>query len=216
MDIPAQDVIEQGSEAWLLSRVGKVTASRISDVMAKGKNGAASASRTNYMSDLIAERLTGKWTEGFKSAAMLRGLELEAEARDAYAFYAGATVAKVSVCNHPTIAWCAASPDAIAGDDGLLEIKCPENAEHLRVLLGGAIPSNYQLQMLWQMACSGRAWVDFASYSPNFPESMKLKIIRFPRDPARIVEIEREVRIFLAELDAKLAALNAAYGTHGA
>lgn len=207
--------IIQGSPEWHQARLGRVTASRVADVMARTKSG-YSASRAGYMAELIAERLTQTAASSFTTAAMQWGTEHEPEARAAYEFMAGCEVVEVGFVEHPTVAMTGASPDGLVGEDGLVEIKCPNTATHLDTLLSQTIPGKYQTQMLWQMACTGRQWCDFASYDPRMPEHMRLFIARLHRDDARISEMEREVSTFLAEMDAKLSSLNAIYGASDA
>lgn len=191
--------------------MGRVTASCVADVVAKTKTG-YSASRTNYMADLIAERLTGKPTEGFTNSAMQWGTDKEPEARIAYEFERGVTVAQVGFVNHPRIDMTGASPDGLIGDDGLVEIKCPNTATHLETLLGAPIAAKYVTQMQWQMACTERRYCDFASFDPRLPASMALHIRRVERDDAMIADLEREVQKFLFELAEKIARLRASYG----
>lgn len=201
----------QGTPEWKQIKLGKVSASRIDCVMAKGRGGAPSATRANLMADLITERLTATPVDGFQSEDMRTGTEREPEARAAYAFYTGQEITQVGFIDHGAIAWSGCSPDSLVNEDGLLEVKCPKPATHLRTLLGGELPNDYRLQVMWQMACTGRAWVDWVSYSPAFPEHMRLFIKRVPRDPVMIVSIETEVRAFLGELDAKMAQLEAKF-----
>lgn len=200
--------MEQGSEDWFKARLGKVTASRVADVIAKTKSGWG-ASRQNYMAQLIAERLTGTVAESFTSAAMQHGVETEPQARAAYEFFQDETVEQVGLVPHPSIQMSAASPDGLVGDDGMVEIKCPNTAMHIDTLLGGTVPSKYETQMQWQMACTGRKWVDFVSYDPRLPANLSLFVARVPRDDKRIAELETLVREFLGEVDAKVAALSA-------
>jgi len=202
--------LQQGTEEWLRARIGKVTASRVADVMAKTKSG-PSASRTNYMAELVAERLTGVPAVSFSNAAMQWGNEQEPNARAAYAFYTDAVVAEIGFADHPIIGMSGASPDGLVGHDGLVEIKCPQTSTHIDTLLGQSVPGKYVTQMMWQLACTGRAWCDFASFDPRLPESMALFVQRMPRDNAMIAELEREVRLFLAEVEAKIAALTQRY-----
>lgn len=208
-------MIIQGSAEWLSIRCGKVTASRISDVVAKTKSG-LSTSRSNYMAELIAERLTGEPAEKFTNTAMQWGTEKEPEARGAYEFYRNETVQEVGFIHHPTIDASGASPDGLVGDDGLVEIKCPNTATHLDTLLGQMVPAKYVNQMQWQMSCSGRQWCDFVSYDPRLPEAMRLFIKRMPRDDKRISELETEVAAFLLEIAVKLSQLNSLYGLQDA
>ena len=203
-------MIVQGTEAWFAARLGKVTASRVADVIAKTKTG-YSASRANYMAELIAERLSGARSEGFTNAAMQWGTDKEPDARAAYCFMRDVDVAEVGFIDHPTIAMTGASPDGLVGDDGMVEFKCPNTATHLETLLGGVVPAKYFSQMQWQMACADRQWCDFASYDPRLPEPMRLFIQRVPRDADWLRATEEDVAAFLAELDAKIDALTARY-----
>ena len=197
----------QGTPEWLQARAGKVTASRINDVMAKIKTG-ESAARKDYKAQIVAEILTGTPQEnGFKSAEMQWGNDQEPFARAAYEIKTGSMVDQVGLVLHPSIERGAASPDGLVGPDGLVEIKCPKTATHLQYLVDGKVPTHYQPQMLWQMACTGRDWCDFVSFDPRLPDHLQLFIRRFNRDQKRIDEIESEVRAFLAEVDAILAAL---------
>lgn len=198
----------QGSPEWFAARLGKVTASRIADVVARTKSGWG-ASRANYMSALICERLTGAAEETYINAAMAWGTEKEPEARAAYEFLTGNTVDLVGFVDHPKIAMSGASPDGHIGAEGSLEIKCPNTATHIEFLLEEAIPQKYALQMQWQMACSGRAWTDFVSYDPRMPEGLRMFLKRVDRDSALIPTLEKDVTEFLAELDAIIAKLRA-------
>jgi putative phage-type endonuclease len=203
--------IIQGSDEWKALRLGKVTASRVSDVVARTKTGYG-AGRANYMAQLIAERLTGTAAESYTNAAMQHGTECEPEARAAFEFYQGVTVKEVAFVPHPKIDQAGCSPDGLVGDDGLVEIKCPNTATHLDTLLGQAVPSKYEVQMQFQMACTGRQWCDFVSYDPRMPENMRLFIKRLPRDDKRIAELESEIAAFLLEMAVKLSELNSIYG----
>jgi putative phage-type endonuclease len=207
--------IIQGSDEWKALRLGKVTASRVADVVARTKTGYG-ASRANYMAQLIAERLTGTAAESYTNAAMQHGTETEPEARAAYEFYQGVTVKEVAFVPHPKIDQAGCSPDGLVGDDGLVEIKCPNTATHLDTLLGQAVPSKYDAQMQFQMACTGRKWCDFVSYDPRMPENMRLFIKRVPRDDKRIAELESEIAAFLLEMAVKLSELNSIYGEKAA
>lgn len=192
--------MEQRTDDWFAARLGKVTASRIADVMAKTKTG-YSASRKNYMTELICERLTGKKADGYTNAAMTRGIELEPVARSVFEVHSGLEVVEVGFIDHPIISMTGASPDGLIGDDGLIEIKCPNSATHLETLYDGNIRNNYILQMQWQIACTGRDWCKFVSYCPDFPSGMDLVIIDIAKDSNLIAEIELEVVNFLKEVD---------------
>ena len=196
---------DQRTPEWHAARLGKVTASRVADVVAKTKSGYG-ASRENYMAQLICERLTQRPTEGFSNAAMAWGTEQEPAARNAYAARAGELVEEIGFIDHPTIAMAGASPDGIVGD-GLVEIKCPNTATHLDVVLAGKPPTKYVYQMQWQMACTGKAWCDFVSYDPRLPEHLQMLVVRVMRDDQQILVLESEVKAFLAELDDKVKQL---------
>ena len=202
--------IVQGSDAWKQMRLGKVTASRVADVIAKTQSG-SSASRANYMAQLIAERLTGVVAESYTNAAMQHGTETEPEARSAYEFYQSTTVEQVAFVPHPKIDQAGCSPDGLVGSDGLVEIKAPNTATHLETLLDQKIPSKYVPQMMFQMACTGRQYCDFVSYDPRMPEHMRLFVKRLHRDETKIREIEEEVAAFLLEMAVKLSQLNSLY-----
>jgi putative phage-type endonuclease len=201
--------IIQGSDEWKALRLGKVTASRVADVIAKTKTG-YSASRANYMAQLIAEHLTGVVADSYANAAMQHGTDTEPEARAAYEFYHGA-VEQIAFVPHHKIEQAGCSPDGLVGADGLVEIKCPNTATHLETLLGRTVPSKYEAQMQFQMACTGRQWCDFVSYDPRMPEHMRLFVKRLARDDKRIAEIEGEIAAFLLEMGVKLCELNSLY-----
>lgn len=203
--------MEQRSPEWFAARAGKVTASRVSDVIAKTKSG-PSALRATYMGELIAERLTGTCVEKYSNAAMQWGTDTEAEARAAYQFEATTLVTPASFVPHPKIVMAGASPDGYIGADGLLELKCPNSATHIDTLLGQNVPGKYISQIQWQLACTGRAWCDFGSFDPRLPEVMRLHVQRVPRDNKMIAELEAAVIEFLAEVDAKIAALTSRFG----
>ena len=190
----------QGSEEWHKARLGKVTASRVADVMAKTKSGPAAA-RKNYMAELLCQRLTGQPQDSFTNAAMQRGTELEPIARSWYEVERGGEVAEVGLIDHPEIAAFAASPDGLVGDDGMVEIKCPNTATHIATLESERIDGKYQWQMLAQMACTGRQWCDFVSYDDRLPAPLDGFVIRFERDENRIDEMLSGICEFLAELD---------------
>lgn len=199
------DNIEQGSDEWFKIRCGKVTASRVSDVIAKTKSGWG-ASRANYMAQLIAERLTGEVADSYSNSAMQWGTDHEDEARMAYEFYENEGVQEIGFVQHQNLE-SGASPDGLVGDDGLTEIKCPNTATHIQTLLDQKIPKKYETQMLWQLECTGRKWCDFVSFDPRMPEDLKLFVKRFERDDERLDEIRGMVADFISELEDKLTAL---------
>lgn len=202
--------IVQGSDEWKQIRLGKVTASRVADIVAKTKSG-YSTSRANYAAQLICERLTGIPTDGFTNDAMRWGTETEPQARSAYEFYRDVDVDQVAFVPHPSIADTGASPDGLVGTDGLVEIKCPNTATHIETLTGKAVPAKYVTQIQWQLCCTGREWCDFVSYDPRMPEAMQFFCVRVHRVPEIIEELEGEVITFLGEVRSKIARLRSLY-----
>lgn len=202
--------VDQRSDDWFAARAGKATASKIADIIAKTKSG-YSASRQNYLAQLVCERLTGTPSEGFTNAAMQWGVDHEDEACSAYAFHYDAVLATVGFVDHPTIAMSGASPDRLVGDRGLAEIKCPNSATHIDTLLTGKVPGKYLTQMMWQMACCDRDWCDFVSYDPRLPEEMRLFVQRVERDAAHVAELEAEVSTFLTEVADTVESLRARF-----
>lgn len=190
----------QGSPEWFADRCGCVTASRISDIIAKTRTG-LSASRVNYLAQLVAERLTGVVEPTFSSGAMQWGTDTEPLARAAYEIRTGEMVDQVGFILHPEIAFAGASPDGLINADGLVEIKCPNTATHIEYLRAGKVVEKYKPQMAWQMASTGRVWCDFVSYDPRLPERMQLFVVRYARDDEYIKGITDEVKKFLAEVD---------------
>jgi len=195
----------QRTEEWFQARVGKVTASKVADVIAKTKTG-YSSSRENYLAQLVVERITNKPTETFSNAAMAHGTEQEPFARAAYEVATGFFVEEVGFIDHPTIEAAGASPDGLV-NDGLVEIKCPNTATHMDTLLSESVPAKYIPQVQFQMACTGRSWCDFVSFDPRMPEEGQLFIKRVYRDKEYIETIEKEIIKFLSEVDAKTQTL---------
>lgn len=193
-------MIEQGTPEWHMQRLGKVTASRITDVLAKVKTGEA-VTREDYKTELVVQRLTNQPSESFTNAAMEHGVEYEPMARIAYEAHANVFVEQVSFVEHPTIEMFGCSPDGLVGEEGLLEIKCPSSKNHIKYLLGGKPPAKYIPQMQCQMAVTGRKWCDFVSYDPRLPEDLQLFVVRLERDVSYIMSMEQEVNKFLKEVN---------------
>jgi len=197
----------QNDAGWMQERAGKFTASRSSDLMAKTKSG-PSASRSNLLVLLAVERLNGQCVETYRNAAMDRGIELEAEARDAYSFDRGVAVDECGFIPHPTLPNCGASPDGLVGDDGLLEVKCPASMQkHADALRTGAHAQEYKWQLQHQLMTTGRAWVDAVSFDPRFPEGLQLAVKRVMRDEKAIIELAQEIIMAEAEVLAIVAEL---------
>lgn len=192
-------MIEQGTPEWHQLRLGKVTASRVSDVLAKIRSG-ESASRKNYRAELVVQRLTGMPSESFTNAAMEWGTATEPMARIAYEIAKGVLVEQVGFIDHPTIAMFGCSPDGLV-HDGMIEIKCPNSATHIEYLTDNKAPAKYINQMQCQMAVTGRKWCDFVSFDPRLPEDLQLFVVRVERDQKYIDSMEVEVVEFLTEVE---------------
>lgn len=199
--------MDQRSDEWFEARRGKITASKIADVMMKK----TTAGYRNYRAQLMCERLTGQVAESFSNAAMQWGTDTEPQARAAYEFYNGVEVVEVGFVDNPTIENTGASPDGLVANIGMVEIKCPNTATHLETLLNGKIPSKYYDQMQWQMECAGRQWCDFVSFDPRLPEAMQLFVKRVERDEARLIEITVGVTTMLDQIESDITELRAKY-----
>ena len=200
-------LMQQGTDSWHQIRCGKVTASRVADIIAKTKSG-YSTSRENYLAQLVCERMTGKPTESFTNAAMLHGTETEPFARAAYEAAKNVLVDELGFATHPTISMAGASPDGLVGEVGLVEIKCPNTATHIDTLLTQTVPTKYITQMQWQMACTQRQWCDFVSFDPRMDEGLQLFIKRVEYDPIYVAQLEKEVINFLMDVEDKIQKLN--------
>jgi len=190
----------QRTAEWMQQRCGKVTASRVADVLAKVKTG-ESASRKNYKMELVVQRLTGQPGESFTNAAMEWGTATEPQARMAYEAHTGSFVEEKGFIDHPTIEGFGCSPDGLVGDDGLIEIKCMNTANHVETIIEGKPPSRYIPQMQCQMAVTGRQWCDFVAFDPRLPEDLQLLVVRVDRDQEYIDQMEVEVKQFLSEVN---------------
>lgn len=191
--------VEQGTAEWHLLRLGKVTASRVADVLSKGRSG-ESASRKNYRTELVVQKLTGQPGESFTNSAMEWGTATEPMARVAYEVAKGNFVEQVAFVDHPSIANFGCSPDGVI-DDGLIEIKCPNSSTHIEYLTDDKPPAKYVPQMQCQMAVTGTKWCDFVSFDPRLPEDLQLFVVRLERDDEYIKAMEEEVKKFLGEVD---------------
>lgn len=200
---------EQNSAAWFEARLGKVTASRMGDVIATTKKGGYRAERGRYLDQLVVERLTRQITQGFVSPAMSWGNAYENEARAAYEFMCDVTVRLVGFVLHPTIDDSGASPDGLVGEDGAVEFKCPTSTTHIDTLLSGEIAEEHQAQVQWVLACTERRWCDYVSYDPRMPAHLRLFVRRIERDEKEIAAMAMQVGIFLGEIEERVAALEA-------
>jgi len=199
--------MEQGTVEWFAARCGKVTASRVADIIAKTKTG-FSASRENYLAQIVCERMTGKPAESFSNSAMQWGTDTEPFARAAYEAKVDVLVSEVGFITHPLIKDAGASPDGLVGDFGLVEIKCPNTSTHIQTLLDQKVPEKYNTQMQWQMASTMRQWCDFVSFDPRMAEGLQIFIKKVEFDPIYIAQLEKEVINFLMDVEDKIQKLN--------
>jgi hypothetical protein len=204
-------MLQQGTDEWRQARCGSVGASDAPKVIRRIKSGGYSADRESLLANKVLERITGTPVEIPKTFAMLQGTAREPEARLLYSMVRGVEVEEVGLITHPFIKGSHCSPDGLIGLDGLVEVKCPMPAQHLALLLGEPISGDYITQMQWQMACTGRAWADFASFSSDFPSQMQLFVRRVPADAKLIGEMEREITTFIREVDRKVEQLSRRY-----
>ena len=195
--------VEQGSPEWFQMRLGKVTASRVADILAKTKTG-PSASRQNYLIELAIQRTTGIIQESYSNSAMEWGTQTEPQARVAYEVATNNFVDKVAFIDHPSIKWFGCSPDGLVSDRGLLEIKCPNSATHWEYFKSKKPPQKYFIQMQAQIAVTNKDWCDFVSFDPRMPDRSQLLIVRIDRDEAFIAEMEAEIKKFLDEVEVEV------------
>lgn len=206
--------MEQRTEEWLKARCGSLGASQLNEALATTKSGWG-ASRENIKNRIIAERLTGIPSEGFTNQAMQWGVDNEDGARRAYELHTGVFVDELGIAPHPTIKHTHASPDGLVGEDGLIEIKCPNTTTHIETLKANKAPSKYMRQMLWQMRCTNRQWCDFVSFDPRLPKHLQLFITRVHRDEDALAKLEEQVAEFLLEVEREIETLNREF-THDA
>lgn len=198
----------QGSAEWLAERTGSLTGSRMADALDVRKDGRAGSRRAALVKALAAERMTGQARHVHVSAAMRYGTEREPDARARYELETGRIVTAVGFVRHPSIRWCGASPDGLVGDDGLIEIKCPESSTHLEYVAAGEVPEQYRPQMLLQLACTGRAWCDFVSFDDRIRDhARQLFVRRYTPSADDIAGIEEAATALLAEVDAFIQSL---------
>ena len=202
-------LLEQGTHEWKLARLGHVSGSSVADVMAKGKSGEA-ITRKKYKTRLVAERLTNEVSESYTNASMEWGITTEPMARQAYEVSHETFVDKTGFWKHPTIKWLGCSPDGLVGDDGLVEIKCPNTTTHIDYLWADEVPSEYYKQIQCQLWVTGRQWCDFISYDPRLPKKNQLFVKRCNRDETLIATMEVEVLAFLGEVEVMINILSGA------
>lgn len=197
----------QRSPAWAAARLGRLTSSRAADMLAVIKSGEA-AGRRNLRVQLALERITGvAQAPTYQSAAMLQGIEREAEAAGRYETLTGTLLRSTGFLQHGS-QMVGASLDGHVGDfAGLVEVKCPQAATHLEYLTTGQVPGDYRKQVVHQLYVSGARWCDWVSYCPEFPEGLQLKVVRIERQDQEIASYALAAALFLKEVDAAVAAI---------
>ena len=193
---PGVEVI-QGSDEWFAVRMGKITASRLGDIMRKTKWG-ESTYKAKVRLELAIERITGKSASSVvMNKAMYDGQEREPDARKLFEAITGKEVALCGSFDHPTIPNTSASPDGLLrGENACLELKCPTHATHAKNLMSDTMPKNYIYQVQHQIQCTESDYAYFASYHPDFPPELRLKWVRVEKDDSVIKSLEEEIRAF--------------------
>lgn len=196
---------EQGSPEWAEARLGVVTASRFKDVMTQPRSkadkdaGKLSETAETYLCELLAELLL-KEQRQINARALEWGTFEEPKALADYSFTSSEPVTQVGFITRKD-GLVGASPDALVGEDGGLEIKCPENpAIHLKTVLRGEIPKEHIAQVQGNMWITGRKWWDFMSFRNDLPSGADSFVIRIERDDKYIVELEKAVDNFVSRL----------------
>lgn len=196
---------EQRTEAWYSARCGRVTASRVVDVITTTRNGWGHA-RAKYADQLVAERLTGRPQDMRRIKSLDDRADLEPDAIAAYRFYTGETVKTVGFIQHPDIEMAGSSPDGVVGSKGGIEIKVFDPAQHAKLWAGDlSLIEDYMPQIAFNMGTTKRSWWDFVAYCPTMPEELKLFTRRIQRDEPVIEKLEQAVKEFLAEVEAKVS-----------
>ena len=190
----------QSDPGWLPARRGYATASRFNDMADYTKAGKSGAARRRYMIEIVGERMADYAVEHYVNAAMQRGLDLEPAAREAYEAQTGKLVEPAAWVIHPAIEFFGATPDGFIDADGLIEIKVPQVATYIEWLAGGGVPAQHEGQMLCQLACTGRRYVDFVAFCPELG-ARSLYIRRFEPNAEAIANAEATVSAFLKEVD---------------
>lgn len=195
-------MIPQDNPSWLRARLGCLTASRMADAMNFRKDGKPSAERKKLMHDLLAERLTDAAIDHFVTPAMQHGIDTEPEARERYEALSGNLVQPAGFVLHKSIEFFGATPDGLIDSDGLLEVKCPNTQTFIGWRAAGGVPEQHKPQMLAQLACTGRSYVDFVAFDPRI-KNPRLQIIvcRYAPGSDELARVEEAAQVFLNELE---------------
>ena len=200
----------QRNAEWFQDRCGCLTASQAAPLFDMGRDGKPKKAYYDLIDKLVAERITGEAQTNFTTSAMQWGIDHEDDARLEYEVDTGEIVALTGFILHPSIKWLGASPDGLVGDDGLVEIKCPNTCTHLRRIKAGVVPPEYVPQMLIQCLCTGRRWVDYVDFDPRCKgrfEHLAYWSIRFTPTEEQLKDAADRCEAFLAEVDQAMAEL---------
>lgn len=198
---------EQRSPEWFAARLGRLTGSVASDMLATIQKGEAAA-RRNLRTRLVVERLTNECQEDrFVNAAMQHGIDKEPDAVAAYEAATGELLRTTGFLSHTSVlAGC--SLDGHVGDfGGIVELKCPLSATHIKYLRDGKIPSDYMPQILHNLWITGAAWCDFVSFDDRLPENLQLFIKRYQRNDAEVQDYANKAHAFLVDVQDEFYAL---------
>jgi predicted phage-related endonuclease len=201
----------QRSPEWAAARLGKLTGSVAHEMMATRKDKTEAAGRRNLRVRLALERITGRSLESdFVSSAMQQGIDREADACGLYEALTGRLLTSVGFIEHDTMmAGC--SPDGIVGTcaDGIVEAKSPIPATHLDYLRTGEVPRDYLIQVTHNLFITGAPWCDWLSFCPEFPEPLRVKLVRVVRDEATIDSYALSAALFLGEVSKEVESIRA-------
>jgi predicted phage-related endonuclease len=199
----------QRSSEWFAARLGRLTGSRASDMLATVKTkGQEAAARRNLRVQLVLERITGRCQEAaYVSPAMQQGTDREPDAAALYEAVTGEFLTRTGFLRHDALmAGC--SLDGHVGDfEGIIEIKSPQPAAHLDYLKSGVIPGDYLRQITHNLWISGAQWCDWLSFNPDFPEPLRVRLVRVERDEAAIDAYVEQALTFLGEVEREVDAV---------
>lgn len=199
-----------GTFEFFSARTGKLTASRMKDAMAFKLDGKEKADRLDLKKQILAERMTDSVVPHYVNKSMVWGLEQEDNAKAMYTRVTGRQIAACGFYDHFDIDNFGATPDGLVGSDGLIETKCPETTTHISWMMAGVVPEDHKPQMIAQIACTGREWVDFVSYDPRIKDPKRqIFIRRFTPTADDVAKVEDAARQFLAEVDQLFALISA-------
>lgn len=201
--IPAELI--QGSLEWHAKRCGKITASCFGKLAGDGRSGGFSQTAITYMTEVMAERITGIPQDEIQSKYLDHGNKYEPTARQLYQWhFAGERqeLKQVGFVDHPSLAHCGGSPDSLVGDEGVLEIKCPYTirTHFANIENDGTKDRDYVWQMQGNLWITGRKWCDYVSFHPFVPEPLRFHVVRYERDEDIIEDIEKRVTRALEQI----------------